>query len=76
MVIILMIIIITGFICFEETGGWFYITFIVFVPALLILLIADFIVKVLMNRNVKSIWRIEIFVVVIVILCYVYSLYF
>jgi hypothetical protein len=74
--IVLVITIIAGFVSLEETEGWIYITIMVFVPALFMLLLADFIVKALTYGNVKSIWRVEIVVVTILIICYAYSLYF
>ena len=74
--IILVITIIAGFVGFEDTGLWFYIVFYVFGSALFILLVADLFIKALTYGNVKSIWRIEIVVVAILIICYVYSLYF
>jgi hypothetical protein len=73
--IICVILIIAGFVGFADTRYWFYFAFFVFGPALIILPIADFLVKALTHGNVRKTWNIEIVIVAIMFICYVYTLH-
>lgn len=66
--VICVIGIITGLVGMQSSGGWSFIAVIIFGPALAILLVADFGVKVLTKGNLLYIWIIEVIIVVIMIL--------
>lgn len=60
--------IVTGLASMQSSGGWSFIAVIIFGPALAILLVADFLVKMLTKGNLLYIWIIEVIIVVIMII--------
>jgi hypothetical protein len=64
----------TGFAKMESSDGWSFIAVIIFVPTLAILLVADFLVKMLTKGNLLYIWIIEIIVIVITIIVFKYKI--
>lgn len=63
--VICVIAIIAGFAGMQSSGGWSFIAVIIFGPALGLLLVTDFAVKVLTKGNLLYIWIIEAIVVAI-----------
>ena len=66
--VICIIGIVAGFAGMQSSGGWSFIAVIIFGPALAILLVADFLVKILTKGRLLYIWIIEVIIVVILIL--------
>lgn len=73
--VICIIGIVTGLASMQSSGGWSFISVIIFGPALAILLVADFLVKMLTKGNLLYIWIIEVIIVVIMILWLKYRMY-
>jgi hypothetical protein len=72
--VICVIGIITGLAALQSSGGWSFIAVMIFGPALVILFVADILVKMLTKGNLLYIWIIEIIIVIITILWFKYKM--
>lgn len=64
-----------GFAKMESSQGWSFIGVVILIPALAILLVVDFAVKVLTKGNLRYIWIIEVIIVIIMILLLKYKIF-
>lgn len=68
--VISLIATIIGFAEKQSTEGWSFLLVIIFLPALFLLLLVDFLVKLVIKENVLSIWIMEAVFVAIMIICF------
>ena len=59
----------------EKSGGWSYLGAIIFVPALFVLLLLDFIVKLIFKTNTLYVWLIELTLIIIGIFIFLEFIY-
>jgi uncharacterized membrane protein YtjA (UPF0391 family) len=67
-IVISLIAVVAGFAGMDSSGGWSYVLVILFLPALIILVVADVLIKLLTKGKVLYIWILEAVVVAILII--------
>jgi hypothetical protein len=67
-IVISLIGMIAAFAGMQSSGGWSYILVIIFLPAILILIVADLLIKTLTKGRVLHIWIIEAVVITILLI--------
>jgi len=67
-IVISVIGIIAGLAGMQSSGGWSYILVLIFLPAILILTVADLLTKILTKGRVLHIWIIEAVVITILLI--------
>lgn len=60
-----LLVILVSLFSMEKSGGWSFLGSIIFFPALLVLLLMDFIVKLIFKANTFYIWLIELVLIII-----------
>lgn len=69
-IIFCIVIIVTSLLSLEQTKGWSFLGAAIFIPALLILLLMDIIVKLILRKKVLQLWITELVLIAAGIVIY------
>ena len=71
-----LLVILVSLFNIEKSGGWSFLGAIIFFPALFVLLLLDFVVKLIFKTNTLYVWLIELVIIIVgvfLFLNYVYA---